>query len=181
MPRHKAISELDPLSDADLTPVRVGEHPDLAAALNEVVTVANSLQLREMVIAGSRFPLAGDMPGFLLFNQLVYRGAARPTDIAEAIQTSRSNVSRIVTRLENAGLVRRTPDPDDDRALVIALTAQGREIGERILRLGTQLFAELLDEWTPDELAFLERMAFKLARTLSSAARIRSPRVPPKD
>lgn len=73
-----------------------------AQAMQAFVTWANSTTLRELLMIQSEFPLAGDLPAFLLVNQLAYRGAARPTDMADAIGTGRSNVSKIVRRLEGA-------------------------------------------------------------------------------
>jgi DNA-binding MarR family transcriptional regulator len=39
---------------------------------------------------------------------------------------SRTRVSRIVTELESAGLVERVADPDDGRATLATITAEGR-------------------------------------------------------
>ncbi|WAH97330.1 MarR family winged helix-turn-helix transcriptional regulator [Arthrobacter sp. MMS18-M83] len=171
MPRPKTVAELPHLDTEGMQPIRSGQRPELGSALNFIVTASNSAAMRELVMERSDFPLRGDMPAFLLLNQLVYRGAARPTDMADAIQTSRSSVSRIVTRLEAAGLIMRTPDPNDDRALVIGLTLSGRTVGQRIVDLGEQIFSSVLDEWSEDELIFLERLVVKLARSMERASR----------
>ena len=39
---------------------------------------------------------------------------------------SRERISRVVTELERAGLVRREPNPDDGRSSFAALTPEGR-------------------------------------------------------
>lgn len=41
---------------------------------------------------------------------------------------SQSRVSRIVTRLEAKGLVRRAPDADDNRAVTVSITPRGRKV-----------------------------------------------------
>ena len=48
------------------------------------------------------------------------------SELAERVVLSRTRVSRIVTELEAAGLVRREGNPDDGRSAFAALTAQGK-------------------------------------------------------
>jgi DNA-binding MarR family transcriptional regulator len=49
----------------------------------------------------------------------------RMADLAEAVLLSRSGLTRLVDRLEKAGLVRREPSPDDLRGTYTVLTAAG--------------------------------------------------------
>jgi DNA-binding MarR family transcriptional regulator len=51
----------------------------------------------------------------------------RMQDLAARAVLSRTRVSRIVGELEQVGYVERRPDPDDGRASLVALTADGRE------------------------------------------------------
>ena len=142
--------------------------PDFASSFQAIVTFVTSTSVREKILAASDFPLPGDLPAFLLVNQLVFRGAARPTDMADAIQTGRSNVSKIVRRLEDAGLVFRASDPRDDRAVVIALTDLGLEVGARILTASEYVYGAAPEGWSPEELATLETLIVKLALTLDA-------------
>ena len=50
----------------------------------------------------------------------------RMQDLGERVVLSRSRVSRLVDDLEQEGLVARQPDPDDGRAVLARITAQGR-------------------------------------------------------
>ena len=50
----------------------------------------------------------------------------RMTDLAQATMLSSGGMTRLVGRLEQRGLVRRDPDPDDARALQASLTETGR-------------------------------------------------------
>lgn len=170
MPRQSHIQTLPHLSEEALLPVIPDDTPGLGSALSAIVAASNSTTLRRLVITGSGFPLADDMPAFLLFNQLIYRGAARPTDIADAIDMSRSNISRIVSRMEEAGLIIRAPDPADDRALIIALTPHGREIAQQAVQVSNSIFSSMVDEWTPEELALLEKLIIKLAQSMDTAS-----------
>jgi DNA-binding MarR family transcriptional regulator len=50
---------------------------------------------------------------------------ARMSDIAARSNVSLSHLSRIASRLERRGWMRRTPDPDDGRATLAILTEDG--------------------------------------------------------
>ena len=54
-------------------------------------------------------------------------GRLRMTDLADALVVSRSGLTYQAGLLENAGLVSRSPSPDDDRSTTIGLTTAGRE------------------------------------------------------
>lgn len=52
----------------------------------------------------------------------------RPTEFSNALMLTSSGTTKRLDRLEQAGLVARTPDPDDRRGTLITLTAAGREL-----------------------------------------------------
>ncbi|MFF7979112.1 MarR family winged helix-turn-helix transcriptional regulator [Streptomyces sp. NPDC007901] len=54
-------------------------------------------------------------------------------------------VSKLARALETAGLVARTRDPDDPRAIRLALTDQGRDITRRAIRVVQGLLDQLLE------------------------------------
>lgn len=72
---------------------------------------------------------------FGVLNHFVRLGHAwcTPAQLASAFQVSRPTMTSTLARLERAGLVRITPDPDDGRAKRVALTAAGREMRETCL------------------------------------------------
>ena len=51
----------------------------------------------------------------------------RLSELAEAVSLSRSGLTRLVDRLEQAGLLRREPHPTDRRGAYAVLTPAGRE------------------------------------------------------
>ncbi|MEZ5114790.1 MAG: MarR family transcriptional regulator [Candidatus Nanopelagicales bacterium] len=53
-------------------------------------------------------------------------GPLRLSALAEIEAVNPTMLSRLVARLEEDGLLRRTPDPDDGRAALVAVTADGR-------------------------------------------------------
>jgi DNA-binding MarR family transcriptional regulator len=58
----------------------------------------------------------------------------RMNELAERILYSKSGFTRVVDRLEAAGLVRRVRPEDDRRSILVVLTDQGRETMQRARR-----------------------------------------------
>jgi DNA-binding MarR family transcriptional regulator len=54
-------------------------------------------------------------------------GKLRMTDLADSLVVSRSGLTYQAGQLEKAGLITRSPAPDDDRSTTLGLTAAGRE------------------------------------------------------
>jgi DNA-binding MarR family transcriptional regulator len=69
---------------------------------------------------------------------------ATPTELNRVLGLSSGGVTKIVDRLEEAGLVRRAPDPRDGRGVRVALTARGRRLAARIFDAGLAKYAEKL-------------------------------------
>jgi DNA-binding MarR family transcriptional regulator len=59
-------------------------------------------------------------------------GPARLSDVAAAEAIAPPTATKIIATLESAGLVTRSPDPDDRRSTRIAITASGRAALRRI-------------------------------------------------
>lgn len=66
--------------------------------------------------------------------------------LAEKIACVKSNVTQLVDRLENEGLVKRMPDPTDRRSVLAGVTAEGRQKYEAGAQALAAAEAELLDE-----------------------------------
>ena len=60
-------------------------------------------------------------------------GEIKPSTLAEAFETTRSNVSHCVSSLESRGLVQRKIDPEDARAVRLVLRPQGKRQAARIV------------------------------------------------
>ena len=61
------------------------------------------------------------------------RGEIKPSALAEAFETTRSNVSHCISSLEARGLVQRKIDPDDARAVQLVLRPQGKRQAARVV------------------------------------------------
>jgi len=67
-------------------------------------------------------------PQYLVLLVLWERDGIRLGEIAEELYLATHAVSPIIDRLEEAGLVQRTRDPADGRAVAVELTVRGREL-----------------------------------------------------
>lgn len=72
----------------------------------------------------------------------------RITDLADVIDTERSTVSRQVAELTSLGLVHRSADPDDGRAVVLSLTEEGEAVMGRIYDAWYGALSEVIGDWS---------------------------------
>ncbi len=73
-------------------------------------------------------------------------------ELAKRFGCDPSNISVIVDRLAERGLVERRPDPSDGRVKLIAATASGRELAHRCCQ-DREWLSEALGALSQDELA----------------------------
>ena len=159
-------SPLDPegrgADELDLRPVIEPDLLDLRVSLSSLVHWADSQEVRRRVMRAIEFPV-DDVAMFLVVNRLSYRGALRPSELASELGTGRANITKIVHRLADLGLVFRVRAPDDDRSVLIVLTPEGREFGVRIMENSRRTLESTLDGWTADELTALRTALARLA------------------
>jgi len=133
--------------------------------------VDSVLQALMSVSRVMRQRLPGDQiePGsFWLLKNLAMRGAMRVTDLASCASLDTSTVSRQVTQLERAGLVRRGPDPGDRRAQLLELSAQGSQLLEDGFRRRREILSRTLDRWESADLAQLEHLLGRLVHDITT-------------
>ncbi|HSN10607.1 MAG TPA: MarR family transcriptional regulator [Propionibacteriaceae bacterium] len=156
MPR-PGPERLTPADEVDCLPLVSRDPDDLLVNLEAMVRWADSARMRREIMAAIDFPI-DDVSAFLTLNQLVYRGATRPTDIADALGIGRPNVSRIANRLVDEGLIVRVADPQDERGILLALSPEGRLYAERIAAIAEGRVRAALTTWTPAEAAQLTEL-----------------------
>jgi DNA-binding MarR family transcriptional regulator len=93
-------------------------------------------------------------------------GPLAPSELAELERVKRPTITRVVARLEEAGLVERTGDPGDGRAFVVSITREGSELLRRIRTRKNAYLARRLGKLGPDDLDALERAVDVLERIL---------------
>src|SRR5262245_7360953 len=103
---------------------------------------------------------------FSLLNFLGGRDGAIQQEIGSAMGIDPSTMVTLVDRLENAGLAKRRPRPEDRRAREVVITAKGRRVLERARRMAADVEAEVLQGLSAGE---RRQLVALLRRALSSA------------
>jgi DNA-binding MarR family transcriptional regulator len=98
-------------------------------------------------------------------------GPLTPSELAERERVQRPTATRVVARLEQAGLVTRTGDPADGRSFLVAMTDDGRSLLARMRRRKDVYLAERLKRLDPAERATLAQAAAILERLLEEGGR----------
>lgn len=91
------------------------------------------------------------------------RDGVRLSDLAEALRIAPRSATEVADGLQERGLVERTPDPGDRRAVILQPTAEGRRIRGEIGAARAADSSELLARLSPDDRATLARILRVLA------------------
>ena len=107
------------------------------------------------------------LPRFDLMAQL-YRAPKAMTlgELSQRMMVSNGNVTGLVDRLLEQGLISRRPSPKDRRAQLVSLTAEGRRFFRAMARANGDWIADMLVDLSGDEIETLMRL---LAKTKASA------------
>jgi DNA-binding MarR family transcriptional regulator len=92
-----------------------------------------------------------------------------PSRINEALALSSGGVTKTIDRLEAAGFVKRGPDPEDGRGVLVELTARGRKMAERIFDAGLLKYSETIGRLSSGERRQLVESLAKLLDALEEA------------
>jgi DNA-binding MarR family transcriptional regulator len=138
---------------------------ELAADLDRVVGLYRSLSQPSTLSLTAAATLA----------TLERSGPSRLTVLAAREGVTQPAMTQLITRLEDAGLVRRAADPADGRAVIVAITDEGRATlaGRRARR--ARKLAAILAQLSPDHRAALTAALPALA-ALGRARRDDDPR-----
>jgi DNA-binding MarR family transcriptional regulator len=83
-------------------------------------------------------------------------------ELADITVIERSNLSRIVDDMEQAGLIERRQRVGDKRLTLVYVTPKGRRVFEQALPIALDVYGRALDGFAPDEfrlfMSFLRRM-----------------------
>lgn len=115
---------------------------------------------------------------FSILTTAVRRGPIRAAEMAEIETLNPTMLSRLIGKMEAAGLLRRSAHPDDGRAVVVSATPEGIALHAELRDKRTRLFAEYLGQLpeadTRDLLAALpalEALGERMCRQARTAAR----------
>jgi DNA-binding MarR family transcriptional regulator len=139
-----------------------------------------TVRIENHVRTGFRQEFSTTLPRFDLMAQLErYPAGLRMSDLSKHLMVSGGNVTGITDQLENEGLVVRTFDPADRRAITVKLTPPGlkrfREMAASHERWVVELLGGLSQEDKHAMLATLGKLKSHLHAALPSATNRKRP------
>jgi DNA-binding MarR family transcriptional regulator len=89
-----------------------------------------------------------------------------PTRLGKGLMLSSAGITSRIDRLERRGFVRRLPDPDDRRGVIVELTDEGLNVVDAAVAALTNSDRELLERLDQDEVKQLEGLLRKFLAAL---------------
>ena len=83
-------------------------------------------------------------------------------ELSNRSQIDRTTIGGLIDRLEQSGLLKRLPHPDDRRAYKISLTKEGSRLEKELAPLAEELHRKILAPLTPEEVETLTTILHKL-------------------
>lgn len=122
-----------------------------------------------MQMTGRIRTLGLSIPQFDLLSTLTEQEGISQSELAERLYVTKGNVSGLVDRLVQAGLVERRAIAGDRRSYAMHLTPEGRRLAEAGIAAQREFVASTLGKLGPDDLAELDRLVLAW-RDLARAA-----------
>jgi DNA-binding MarR family transcriptional regulator len=134
------------------TPGRVTPE-QLAIALREAITRLNRRVRQARPVGDLTFSQLSALTSLQL------AGALTPRELADIERVQPPTMTKIVGKLEDRGLVARTPHPTDRRQVILAATEQGRAVYAQFERARNEWLAKQLAHLAPADRDALSRAA----------------------
>jgi len=126
---------------------------DLAKTLREAIQRLNRRVRQARPVGDLTFGQLSALTSILL------AGALTPRELADLERVQPPTMTKIVGKLEDRGLVIRTPHPTDGRQVILAPTEQGRAMYAQFEKLRNEWLADQLAALPPEDRAVLVRAA----------------------
>jgi DNA-binding MarR family transcriptional regulator len=98
----------------------------------------------------------------IILFQLWQQNGVTQSQLVDALEVEPPTITKMLQRMEAAGLVERRADPDDARLSRVFLTAKGRDLEAPVTEIWERLEATLTAELSEVELALLRRMVAQM-------------------
>ncbi len=129
--------------------------------LNPLSVWLRFVRLQQRVSAAVAGQLRGiglSIPQFDVISTLTEREGITQQELAERLYVTKGNVSGLIDRMEEAGLVERRPIPGDRRSHAVHLTRRGRDLAERGIALQRAYVEATLGRLARKDIADLDRI-----------------------
>jgi len=112
-------------------------------------------------------PLGVSSAGGLVLGQLRDHGSMSPSELGERLIVTRATVTGVVDSLERRGYVRRTPNPNDRRGIILELTPVGVGACAEVRRIIHRQEREWMAALTEDELTTYIGLMHRIQNTVT--------------
>jgi DNA-binding MarR family transcriptional regulator len=156
--------------DPEMTPESITSQPQdlplLDAMQHEVAVFARRAEQTRLAGLGpARNSM--DRAAYLLLSRLDQEGPTGVKALAAGMGIDSSTVTRQVAPLVDSGLVSRTSDPDDGRAVVLRLSARGSDRLEEVRSSRRKLMSALTETWTEEDRALFCTLLTRFNRSIT--------------
>jgi DNA-binding MarR family transcriptional regulator len=144
------VMTAEPATPLDLDPIAAARDQwvahgwdDAAPGMAAITSLMRAHQIALARVEATLRPLGVTFARYEVLMLLLFsrRGSLPMKLIASRLQVHPTSVTNAVDRLERAGLVTRDAHPEDRRALIITLTAEGRALAQKATAtLNTEVF-----------------------------------------
>ena len=130
----------------------------MTAIENDLETLENAMRIffqtmkrpHHWTRVTERAGLTVDRPGAAILRSVMASKdcQCRVHDLAIQLGIEAPSVTRKTQELEQAGYLRRTPDPKDRRAIDLRITPRGRTVSDRLWKAQRELISQALSSWS---------------------------------
>ena len=142
---------------------------DADTPINEYLSFKISVLYRLMVRRSARYLNRSydlSVAEWWTLGQLAARSPTTVSEIVDATQNDKAQVSRSAANLINKGFVEKQDNPLDKRSSLLILTAEGKALYEKVIPIRQQTQNLLLDQLTDEERVITERAIMKMTNYL---------------
>jgi len=129
------------------------------AAKHGIIRIVNRVRV-ELIDALDRELAQFDITAaqLIVLASVANKEADSPAGLCKNISYDPGAMTRMIDRLEQKGLVRRTPNPEDRRATSLEITTAGRALYPQLLAAKETVQAQFLRGFTQQEVRMLEQL-----------------------
>ncbi|WP_195576773.1 MarR family winged helix-turn-helix transcriptional regulator [Paenibacillus sp. 1001270B_150601_E10] len=91
-------------------------------------------------------------PQFFMLNMIAHEGPTKVARLAERMEVKPSATTVMLDRLEQGGFILREMDKNDRRAVIVSLTAKGKDVLKKAKKESNKVLSRFLSVLTDEEL-----------------------------
>jgi DNA-binding MarR family transcriptional regulator len=173
-PGDRAVAKLEPRTRTDKSrslPRRQNASQYPISINSYIPTLVNRVAGAALKGASSEFAKRGlTVPKYRILLTVAEYGNIHFRELAKLTSVERPTLSRLLDEMQSAGLLRRRPDPDDSRSVIISLVAAGRALLESTTEWALEVEQDILKGISGAEAQLLRRLLLQMVENLTTRA-----------